>query len=272
MQFIVPKGLAGVSLAVLLTTLLLLSAVLIYVYHRRRTRGGGPRSRRTKGTPTVPTPVVDAELIVDDYRRGSWPSPRRQLPWLLGLISTTGQRPPLFTDAQHSGLPFPISLDRLWSTSAPPVDPVPDDLPDVDVYDDGQVNTTGPRFLATTASGKSLQVVVKTAAVASRHQQKQQECQSDFSQELLQKSQSWQTTPDNGRGISGANQHFLTEPRSQSLSEVDAELPVARSAPLGLVLSDVPAPPTPNSGIDDGVSAAAAAAQVAVGSAKVHIA
>ncbi|GLI64256.1 hypothetical protein VaNZ11_007458 [Volvox africanus] len=225
MAFVVPRGLTGVAVAVLATALCILSALFIYIYHRRRVQRG--RSRRPKGVPPMPTSAVDAELIVDDYWPGSRTSSRRQLFWLLDLVFPNTQRPSLFPDAQRGGPSFSIAIDRLWSPPAQQPEPAGDDLPDMPPYNDGQANGAGPRFLATTASGKSLQVVVKTAAVASRQQQRQHEQTIGLSQEALQTSWSCQATLEIGGGASeaGAGRHV----RLQSLS--DAELPGMRSLP-----------------------------------------
>ncbi|GIL94018.1 hypothetical protein Vretimale_356 [Volvox reticuliferus] len=221
----------------------MLSALLIYIYHRRRVRG---RSRRAKGIPTMPTSAVDAELIVDDYRRGSRTSSRRQLfSLVLGLVFPNTQRPPLFPDAQRGRPSFSMAIDRLWSPPAEQPEPAGDELPDMASYNDGQANAAGPRFLATTASGKSLQVVVKTAAVASRQQQKQQKLA--ISQEALQTSWSCQqvTLENGGASVAGAGRHAQLG-SLQSLS--DAELPGIRSLPQESSRPEVVGWNTPNSG------------------------
>ncbi|GIL45336.1 hypothetical protein Vafri_2598 [Volvox africanus] len=241
MAFVVPRGLTGVAVAVLATALCMLSALFVYIYHRRKVRG---RSRRPKGVPTIPTSAVEAELIVDDYRRGSRTSSRRQLFWLLDLVFPNTQRPSLFPDAQSGRPTFSIAIDRLWNPPAQQPEPAGDDLPDMPPYNDGQANGAGPRFLATTASGKSLQVVVKTAAVASRQQQKQHEQKLRLSHEALQTSWSCQATLENGGGASVAEvgRHV----RLQSLS--DAELPGMRSLPQDSERPEVMARATAGSG------------------------
>ncbi|GLC38543.1 hypothetical protein PLESTB_001737900 [Pleodorina starrii] len=254
MAFVAPRGLAGVAVAVLATALGILSALLIYIYYRRRVRAGGPRSRRGKGMPTAPPVTVDAELIVEDYRRGSRPASRRQqLPWFLDLISpASGQRQPLFSDPPR-GLNLSLALDRLWNNTAPAAEPPGDDLQDVVPYDDGQANAAGPRFLATTASGKSLQVVVKTAAVPSRNPppQNQSERQSDVnSQESLRPSRSWQPAPP------GTEQPYNSETPSRSLVDADAALPETRTLP-----NSSPQPDTASRTIWSGAAAGAAGAK-----------
>ncbi|PNH11921.1 hypothetical protein TSOC_001208 [Tetrabaena socialis] len=139
------SGVALCTLTALGAAVALLGAFLLFrAWSRRRTRLAGARAKRGKFGPG--TAQVDAEVL-DGRRRGF-------LPWPLG-----GH------DNQRSFV-FGIDLSSIWGPrGAGRWGAGGDDSLTEVLWPDGRSSSagaSGPRFLATTASGKALQVVVST--------------------------------------------------------------------------------------------------------------
>ncbi|GFR45553.1 hypothetical protein Agub_g6947 [Astrephomene gubernaculifera] len=172
--FATPKSLNGVAAAVSVAAFVVLAAFVAYLFHRRRSRTSGARWRRGKGASPPMHPTVDVEMIVDDVRRSSRTGPGRYLPWPLILIPGFQQRSALSFNNTHGSL-FGIALGGLWNKAAPQtMESAADDLAEAAAYDYGLPSGTGPKFHATTASGKSLAMVIKTATVAAPQEEDDQ--------------------------------------------------------------------------------------------------
>ncbi|KAG2445097.1 hypothetical protein HYH02_008964 [Chlamydomonas schloesseri] len=167
--FVIPKGVLTGALVIGAAGLLIAIGISVYLVFLRRTRAvAGAKGRRR-----IPSGSgqADAEVVVEDRRwarggrRGAGGGLLATLPSVdytpfrgLGDNSPRGGGGSFF-----SGLMGRL-LSNLRATSRR----------DPDDYDDGwdgasTGRSTGPRFMASTVSGKPLQVVVKTAAVAARH-------------------------------------------------------------------------------------------------------
>ncbi|KAG2491181.1 hypothetical protein HYH03_010392 [Edaphochlamys debaryana] len=155
------------AVAALAGAVVLLVALIMWTRLRRRAaiaryKRGGKWASQQSGDGD------GAEVIIDDPR--GYAARRAPPPWplsALGLPGLPSQR--LWSDSSRglgAGLGALLAYLAEGATGPYGADLGPDDD---DGYSGGQTGGSGPRFVASTASGKSLQVVVNTTTAVAHH-------------------------------------------------------------------------------------------------------